>query len=202
MRAEDAKPVLEFERLDLTDGRSLRKVVVKNYDPVKNRVLLVARGTAMFVSLTLVPEPLQEKLKAAAPQSGSSVSITPTPVRRPLSANPQYPQPGTTAQPQPGSDFKINAQEHQNSALERARNYYRYEFQAGSSSIHVTAINFETDEPEKITGWEGRYRIHGRVLLEYFDSKGYSYNRATDRFEVITEQKPGHAIKVIDFSRK
>lgn len=202
LRAGDPKPTLEFERMDLADGRKLKKVVVKNYDAQKDRFLIVANGKALFVALALIPEPFRDQLKKDAPASGSSVSSTPAPVRRPQDADVNRPEPQPPAQAQTPREFRINAQQHQNSALERARNYYRYEFQAGSSSIRVTAINFETDEPEKVTGWEGRYRIQGRVLLEYFDSKGYSYNRATDRFEVITEQKPGHTIKVIDFSRK
>ena len=46
-----------------------------------------------------------------------------------------------------------------------------------------------------VVGWK-------QAFLEYFDSKGRSYQRATSTFEVLTEQKPGEEIKVIDFSRK
>jgi hypothetical protein len=91
---------------------------------------------------------------------------------------------------------------HKAAALDRAQSYYRFEHQGGSGSIRVTAINFETSDPEPIDGWTGRYRTQGRVLLEYIDSKGYSFNRTTDRFEVITEQKDKGSIKVIDFTRK
>jgi hypothetical protein len=52
---------------------------------------------------------------------------------------------------------------------------------------------------EAVTGWTGRYRTEGKAYLEFFDSKGWSYSRATSRFEVLTEQKPDGALKVVDF---
>lgn len=193
---------MEFARLDLTDGRKLRKVSVKNYDAEKDRLLLVANGKAMTISLALVPEPFRTRLKEHAPKAGSSTSSMPAP-RQPTapSAPPTRPPP-VAARPAPTQNTEIQWEKHKSAALERARNFYRYEHKAGSDSIRVTAINFETDDPEAITGWEGRYRVQGRVLLEYFDSKGYSFNRTTDRFEVITEQKGKGSIKVIDFTRK
>jgi hypothetical protein len=193
---------MEFARLDLTDGRKLRKVVVKNYDAEKGRLLLVASGKAMTVSIDLVPEPFRTRLKDHAPKAGSSTSSMPAP-RQPTqpSAPPTRPPPVVT-RPAPAQDTEVQWEKHKSAALARARNFYRYEHKAGSDSIRVTAINFETDDPEAITGWEGRYRVQGRVLLEYFDSKGYSFNRTTDRFEVITEQKGRGSIKVIDFTRK
>jgi hypothetical protein len=200
--AGEPKPVLEFERLDLSDGRKLRKVVVKTYDAEKGRLMLVASGKAMIVGIELVPEPFRGKLKEETPRAGGSTSSTPPTRIRP--ATPPNPAPPPVAPPPPGhaSRPSIDPEAHKAAALERAQNFYRYEHKAGSDSIRVTAVNFETDDPEAITGWEGRYRIQGRVLLEYFDSKGYSFNRATDRFDVITEQKGAGSIKVIDFSRK
>lgn len=199
-QAQDSKPTLEFERLDLRDGRKLRKVVVKNYDVEKGSLLLVASGKAMIVSVDLVPEPFRSKLKEEAPKAGSSTSSTPPP--RPSTPSNYRPTPAEPSQPSVASQPSIDPEAHKSAALERAQNFYRYEHKAGSDSIRVTALNFETDDPEAITGWESRYRIQGRVLLEYYDSKGSSFNRTTDRFEVITEQKGKGSIKVIDFTRK
>lgn len=58
-----AEPQLEFPRLDLTDGRSLKNVVIKTYDPKSDRLLLIADGKAMMIPRLLVPAPFAEPMK-------------------------------------------------------------------------------------------------------------------------------------------
>lgn len=205
--ADDVTP-LQFDRLDLTDGRKLKKVMVKAYDASSGKLLLVASGKAMTIPIALVPAPFQEALKSNAPNSGGSTSAVPATAIPPTGPSnkggasapsqpaPEKPMPVAPVTPEP--DFA----QIKTTALTRAQNYYRYEYPAGSGSIRVTAISFETDDPEVIVGWAGRYRVQGRTLLEYFDSRGYSYNRTTDRFEVTLEQKPGKSLQVVDFTRK
>lgn len=86
-----AEPQLEFSRLDLTDGRSLKNVAIKTYDPESDRVLLIADGKAMVIARTLVPPPFAEQLKQAR-RSAETVSIisTPTPSRPIAAAADQY----------------------------------------------------------------------------------------------------------------
>ncbi len=99
-------------------------------------------------------------------------------------------------------DSDSKAERHRQVALERAQNFYRFELQVGSGAVRVTAVSFELEDPEIVTGWTERYSTQGKVFLEYFDSRGRSFNRTTDHFEVVTEQKPSGSIKAIDFSRK
>lgn len=42
----------------------------------------------------------------------------------------------------------------------------------------------------------------GKAFIEYFDRKSRSYQRTTSTFEILTEQKPGEEIKVVDFTRR
>jgi hypothetical protein len=186
---------LEYEQLDLTDGRTLTKVVVKNYDPTSGKVLLWAKRTAMKVPLEVFPADIRDRVKAAAPKAGGSTTTTTSLPPPP----PQVQRPPSSTAPAAQS---LDVSAHKQVALSRAQNYYRYEYPAGSGAIRVTAVNFEVDDPEEVPGWSGRYRLQGKVFLEFFDSKGYSYSRTTDRFEIQTEQKPGTSIKVVDFTRK
>ncbi|HKB91937.1 MAG TPA: hypothetical protein VKC60_15585 [Opitutaceae bacterium] len=87
-------------------------------------------------------------------------------------------------------------------AAQRAANYFRYEYQAGSGSVKVTAINFEWEEPVVASGWLRRYRTEGKVFLEFFDSKGRSFNRTTQAFEVTTETDENGSTKAVDFVLK
>lgn len=202
-----AAPVpLKYAQLDLNDGRTLKNVVVKSYDAAIGKLLLVADGKVMLIPLGLVPQPFRDKLKAEAPQGGATSSVVPgqaVPSGEGPSSGKVAPGPAapTNQELEDAAQEKL-LEKHKQAALARAKNYYRYEFQAGSSAISVTAENFEVDQPEPVAGWNGRYRTCGRVFLEFFDSKGYSYSRTTDKFEITTEQKPREALKVVDFTRK
>lgn len=206
-RAQEPAPPLEFARLDLSDGRKLKKVIVKSYDTTTGKLLVVASGKAMTIPIALVPKPFQDALKSGARPAGDTTSAIPvTPARPPAKAvavNPPKPTPMLPVEVAPAATpVAPDLSRIKNTALLRAQNYYRYEYPVGSGAVTVTAINFETDDPEIIVGWENRYRVQGRALLEYYDSPGRSFNRSTDRFEIILEQKSGQSLQAIDFTRK
>lgn len=206
-RAQESEISLEFARLDLTDGRKLKKVVVKSYDTTTGKLLVVASGKAMTIPIALVPKPFQDALKSGARPAGDTTSAIPvTPARPPAKVvvvKPAKPTPMPPVAVAPvAPPVAPDLSRIKNAALLRAQNYYRYEYPVGSGAVTVTAINFETDDPEIIVGWENRYRVQGRALLEYYDSPGRSFNRSTDRFEIILEQKPGQSLQAIDFTRK
>jgi hypothetical protein len=58
----------------------------------------------------------------------------------------------------------------------------------------------ELSEPEDIIGWMGRQRVKGLIMLEYYDSKGRSFNSMMAHFEVIVETDDKGQSKVIDFT--
>ena len=238
--AQSSKNVpLKFTQVDLTDGRTLKNVVIRSYDVKSEKLLLVADGKAMTVPVALFPAPFNERLKAA-PRSGESVSTITVSSPRPIaSAADQYymttPVPAplprvrpedaqkvtkrqfdeearsqaprvVTVTPQPAPHAPLPAvatlAQHAAAARARATTYFRYEFQIGSNSVSVTALDFELGTPKPVPGWEGRYESQGKAFIEYFDSKGRSFQRTTSTFEVITEQKPGEDLSVVDFRRK
>lgn len=190
--AEDVP--LKYAELTLADGKTLKNVVVKSYDAKTDKFLMIADGKAMNLLAGQLPEPLAGKLKAAAPQSGASMSSTPEGKVAPAKATPDVVATPTPGNPSPAQQVSL----HKASALTRAQNYYRFEFPLGSDAAKVTASNYEMDEPVAVPGWNGRYRVQGRALLEWFDSKGWSYKRSTSTFEVTTEEKDGN-VKVVDF---
>ena len=194
---------LRYTRLDLVDGRTLTNVVIKSYDADTGKLLLVADGKAMLVPENLIPPPLAARLKAGAPAAGSTTRLV-TP--QPLVPSP-YPARSVStpaAHPVDTTDVTVSdplLTSHKEAAVERAKRYFRYEFKAGSDSISVTALDIDAEQPEAIEGWLGRYRTKGKAYLEFYDSKGSSFSRTTESFEVITEQKPGQPLEVVDFTR-
>ncbi len=210
---------LQFSRLDLRDGRKLKDVVVKSYDAKSEKLLLVASGKAMTVPIALLPAPLNEQLKAAAPRSGESVSTTTRPpmataadqygssnaIVIPTPAPPVGPRAPSAPSPAPAPDPALvpaRLAQHQAVARAHAQRYFRYEYQIGSNSISVTALDLDLSTPKPVPGWDGRYETQGKAFLEFYDSKGGSFQRATSTFEITTGERPGEDLKVIEFRRK
>lgn len=195
----DEKPVLEFDRLDLADKRTLRQVVVRSYDTASDRFLVVASGKALNLPANLLPGTLAEQLRRDAPASGNTVTSTP---KSPSASNPHPPRPvrEPATSTAPATDQAATA--HRAVALDRAKTYYRYEFIAGSAAMRVDSVKLDAEATKPVPGWTGRYCTLGKAYLELFDTKGWSATRAISSFEIITEQKPDEPPVVVDFSRK
>ncbi|MBP6865768.1 MAG: hypothetical protein KBC32_10960 [Candidatus Didemnitutus sp.] len=204
--AEDSATPLEYTRLDLTDGRKLKNVVIRSYDASRDRFLVIADRKAMTLAATLIPAPIAEQLKAAAPQTGTSVSTTTKspdqPPRQTVPPRQSEPQTAPARPPRAQASAPDQAPAHRKVAVDHAENFYRYEFKVGSDAIRVQSIRIEASAATPVTGWAGRYRTQGTAHLEIFDTKGWSATRAKSTFEIITEEKPGEPILIIDFSRK
>ncbi len=202
-----------FSRLDLNDGRTLREVTVRSYDPATGRVLLVAGRTAMSLPLALIPAPFDEQVKAAVPVAGSNLTTVPSRARPAAAPDGTTPGAGAGVAPvaparvvrvttvAPSGTTDAARARHREVAVKRAERYFTYEHQAGSSALSVYDRDVEVERTEAIEGWPGRYRTRGRAYIQYYDSRGRSFSRTTSRFEVITAQKPGEDIEVVDFTR-
>jgi hypothetical protein len=200
--ARAADVPLRFERLDLLDGRTLNRVVIKSYDAVSAKLLVVADGKAMLVPVDLIPAPFGARLKAGAPMAGTTTAIVATRSTAPAAVAKPAPGPAALAADTAAADQEKQVTRHKQAAEARAQRYFQYEFKAGSDAISVTLLDLETDQPEAVDGWPDRYRTKGKAYVEFFDSKGRSFSRTTCLFEVITEQKPNQPVRVVDFAQK
>jgi hypothetical protein len=203
-------------RLTLLDGRVLKNVVIRSFDAPSSKVLVLADGRALLIPITLIPPPYAEALKAATAKPDADL-VQSTPVPPPATApgktavpetpaSPPAPAPATPPKAAPAVAALPEVdpvEQHMAVASAHVRRYYKYEYRPASSSIAVTDSDIEVDETEPVTGWTNRYRTTGKIYLEVYDSVGGgSFRRRVTRFEVLTEQKPGERIKVIDFTRK
>ncbi len=207
--AADESPQLEFTRLDLTDGRTLKDVVIKSYDAKTDRLLILTGKKAMTLPLSLVPAAVRARFRTDAPASGSTTNVMHEEPKRTPPAPAPVPPPVVTVIQQPTQPAVDPAQQlealkaaHRAVALQRAEKFYRYEFPMGSSYVRVTAQDFEATVPREVPGWSGRFETTGKVFLEYFDSVGRSFKRTTSTFTVLTETKPDQGIVVVGFDTK
>jgi hypothetical protein len=215
-------------RITLTNGRVLKQVVIRSYDTPSEKVLLLSEGKALLIPITLLPPVYAEKVKADyarssadlvqtsrvrtpeeraaaladlslaadADNSATAEAIPPTPT--PASASPSSPAPdGTFAEStQPFKD-------HREAAMAYVRRYFKFRYPTGHNSTTVTDTDFDIEETKAVSGWTNRYNTKGRAYVEIYDSiGGGSFRRGSAKFEIVTEQKPGEEIKVIDFTRK
>ncbi len=221
-----AEPTLTpLGRLELLDGRVLKNVVVRSYDAHVSKVLLLTDGKALLIPIDLIPPPLAERILATSrraapdlvqttpvppppssstqPATSSSVPV-PTPFQpsAPITPPPPVPAPAPPA-PSPVVAPTDPRKAHQAAALAHVRRYYKYEYRTGSNAIAVTDSDIAVESTQAVPGWPNRYRTTGKIFLEAYDSYGGgSFRRSTSRFELLTEQKPGEEIQVVDFTRK
>ena len=200
------------ERLLIVADKTAMTIPIALLPPPFNEKLKAAPAAGGSVSTALSlpkPPPSSTPVPAEAAATAVAVPTTPAPeVNVPSEVPAPVPQPAPRANSRPrrGSDSSEPAgaspTQHQFVARSRANRYYRYEHQVGSSSISVTSLEFDLGTTLPVPGWSGRYRTEGKAFIEYFDSKGRSYQRTTSTFEILTEQKPGEEIKVVDFTRR
>ncbi len=203
-------------RLVLRDGRILKNVVIRSYDAPSSKVLILSEGRALLIPIALLPTAYAEKVRATQ-SSADLVQTTPipaTPAEQPAApVNETTPAVPTVpaVPPAPPQPLPVNPraepadplEAHMAAASAHVRRYYKFEYRSGSNSIAVTDTDIAIEETEPVTGWTNRYRTKGKVYLEIYDSiGGGSFRRGTSRFEVLTEQKPGELIKVVDFTRR
>jgi hypothetical protein len=211
-------------RLVLRDGRILKNVVIRSYDAPSSKVLVLSEGRALLIPIDLLPGTYADKVRAipstadlvqttpipetsaqppASPSGENTANSTPsvapaTPAAPPSPAAPVQPAPVN-----PRAEPIDPVEAHMIAATAHVRRYYKFEHRMGSNSIAVTDQDISIEETEPVPGWTGRYRTTGKVYLEIYDSiGGGSFRRAVRRFEILTEQKPGELIKVVDFTRR
>lgn len=203
--AEPDRIPLAFAQIDLLDGHRLERVVVRSYDAATDRFLVVASGTARLVSRSLVPDSLAATLREAVPRANGSVSFV---------ADPFGPAPARHGDPEneseefaPDEEFtgdedildSAAATEHRTAALARAERFYRYELEPGWSTIVLNAVDFESRDPQPVTGRPGRFRTEGKAYLEFYDNWSRNFQRRTSRFAVITEKRADESVRVRGF---
>jgi len=198
-------------RLRLLDGRTLENVVIRSYDVQASKVLVLSNGKAMLIPINLIPPPYADKVIAdSARPSADLVQTTPLPATTDQGKRVQPYAPGKPAEPSPTTPTIPTASvkpydaraEHRAVAKAYALRYFQYEYRTGSNAITVTDSDILIDETEAVPGWN-QYRTTGKAYVEFYDSVGGgSFSRRTRKFDVLTEQKPGEEIKVIDFNRK
>lgn len=206
---------IAFDSLALKNGRTLSQGVVKTYDPETRRVVIVCGKDITSIPPGLLPDDLASQLDRIVPRGPSRSENEPprrapahTADRRnqdatpPKAAESRSDAPATNEAKQRDALNSLIKRRAKEAASRRADRYFRYEMKPGSGATFVIRRDVEVEEPQEVPGWDRRYRVRGTIGLEFYDSKGNSFNSTIRSFEVMVEGDKDGNVNVVDFSQR
>lgn len=214
---------VKFEQIELRNGQKLAAGTIKSYDHATGKVVLFVNRTVSSVQLELLPEELAKRIVSLVPEETKAEAREQRAERKEQQQRARdYQKSAAEADrraEQQNADRAAAARVRQEEgrkeqmaradrsaskrlAEEKAYRYFRYDYRPGSGSVIITGQGVEVQEPKEIVGWERRYRVNGTVGLEFYDSRGRSFDRTVRSFEVIVGPDDQGNLVAIDFSVK
>jgi hypothetical protein len=207
---------VRFESLALRNGTTLSQGTIKSYDPATGRVVLQAARAITSCQIELLPDDVAAQVVSLVPDAETDAAMT-AKARRETNeraaqeiarknreqqaeaAKARAAQAKSETPARPDDAVQTRAKRM---AYEKAYRYYRYEFKPASGSIAIIGQGVQVDEPVAVAGWDRRYRVTGNVGLEFYDSRGRSFDRTTRAFEVLVGPDSNGNPVVLDFTAK
>jgi hypothetical protein len=211
---------LSYDALQLKNGRSLNKAVIKSYDHENGKVVILVDRSLTSIQIELLPDEIAQRIIAMVPPESKALERTDRTERKhdqhaARTDDAQAARDRTERLQREAAEARRAQDEARESqqaerfvsqslelAKTRAYRYYRYENKPGSGYVLIVRRGIELEDPVEVPGWGKRLRISGQVDLEFYDSYGRSFNATTAKFEVITEMDDKGHVKVVDFSPK
>lgn len=211
---------MPVENLVLKNGQKYANGTIQSFDHASGKVVLMADRKITSLQLELLPDELADRIIAMVPDETQDA------IRAEKSARKQ--QEADAARTKAAQE-KARAEELSRGAAEgraraaetaketkqeqmkaettrlartRADRYFRYEFRPGSGATVQIRRDIDLEEPVEVAGWANRYRVQGQIGLEYYDSKGRSFNSTVQRFEVTAQGDNQGRMTVVDFTVK
>ncbi len=209
-----------YDKLTLKTGRELRNVTLKGYttqtgkvDAVMGRQLATFRLGEFPAEVVarinqVVPAQTPEEIKEEKAQSADE--------RKAAKRRVQTLERGNLAAAKADRDAqrhldvkKAEAAIDQESQVQAkvaiaaktfASHYFRYEADPNSSKGYVFDSNVLLDDPEPVPGWTNRWRVRGKVGIQYLTRNIGSVGRETKDFEILIDAPPGATPKRVDIS--
>jgi hypothetical protein len=211
---------LKFENLTLRNGQKLQNGTIKSYDHANGKVVINADRQITSIQIELLPADVAERVISLVPEEVKDNARQEKADRKQQKKTSAQ---NSAAQTKSANDawLKANAdagvrseeakkvrekesvrQQAKSLAYSRANRYFRYELKPGSGSVYITGSGIQMEEPIEVTGWDRRYRVAGTVGLEYYDTRGRSFQTLTSRFEVIVGPDSNGSVVALDISVK
>jgi FKBP-type peptidyl-prolyl cis-trans isomerase len=207
-----------YDRVDLKNGKRLEKVTFYTYDTLSERVGAVAGKTLLTLRLNDLPNEIAARIKAEAPvQTKEEIEAEKKQVAdrheaamRRAQAEEERALAEATADRDARRKLDVKRAElaivKEDSvestvaaaAREMATHYFTYEADPHSSTGYVFDSSVLLEDPEAVPGWTNRWRVRGKVGVQYLTRNGESVGRSSKEFEVLIDAPPKGKPKLVD----
>ncbi|HVT72812.1 MAG TPA: hypothetical protein VHD61_06725 [Lacunisphaera sp.] len=207
-----------YPQVDLKNGRRLVKVTFKTYDTISGKVGAMTASEAMTVRLADLPDEIAARIKQRVPSQTEEEIKEEKRAAADASAQAKRRQRDLEKRTIASSNADRDAQRKLNvkraeltmekeirmdqtvaaAAREMANHYFKYEVDPNSSIGYVFDSNVLLDDPEPVPGWTNRWRVRGKVGIQYLTRNIGGVGRSTKEFELLIDAPPSGKPKLVD----
>lgn len=207
-----------YDRVELKNGRILEGVTFKTYDTQTGKVGAVTKREALTVRVTDLPDDVATKIRQRAPvQTDEDVEAEKRQAATKLAdakRRAREQEKRLVAEDQKDRDArrKLDVRQAEGSidkesrverdiataAKEMATHYFTYEADRHSNVGYVFDSSVRLDDPEPVPGWSNRWRVRGKVGIQYLSNTRSMVRRETKDFEMLIEALGNGKPKLIE----
>jgi len=207
-----------YDRVALKNGRELRDVVLKTYDTATGRVGAAAGRELFTVRLTDLPADIAARIRELVPvQSAEQVKAEQDQAEAELKAARDRARERelalqAAAKADRDAQRNLDVKRAENAIEQAARTetdvadaakslaeyYFTYEADRHSSAGYVLGKNLLLDTPEPVPGWTNRWRVRGKVGVQYLTRDQGAVGRNAKEFELLLEVPERGQAKLVD----
>jgi len=213
---------LPYKELRLKDGTVLANATVKSFNTASGTALILVDTELVSVRTTLLPDEAAAKIRELTPalskeeQEAEKKQAETERAQAAARAERRQQQAEDEAKEVRATNRALSVKaaekaldkadpdlaEVTKAAEARARTYFKYESQPGSTVGAVVDANIQLDDPEPVPGWTGRYRVCGTANRQFINNRSSAYDRDSRKFEILVDTAPGKKPKVVDLTVK
>lgn len=208
-----------YDRMTLRTGRELRAVTLKSYNTQTGKVAAVigAKQLATF-RIDELPEEVAARVRQMAPaQSAEEIRAEQRQAGEDLKAAKRRVQEVeqsklAEAKADRAARRKLDVRKAEVSieqepqiapkiaaaARQMATHYFTYEADPHSSLGYVFDSSVILDDPEPVPGWADRWRVRGKVGIQYLTRNMGAVGRSSKDFEVLIDAPPKGSPKLVE----
>ncbi len=208
-----------YDKVQLKNGRSLEDVVFKTYNTANERVTAVTgKRQAMSVRLADLPEEIVARIKERVPvlteQEASEDKTQVKESRQEAKTRAREIEKRAAVEVKANRDAQrrldvgqaaaARAEESRQraevarAARTLASHYFTYEADPYSSVGYVFGSNIILEDPEPVAGWSNRWRVKGKVGIQYLTRDAGAVGRNTKDFELLIDAPAKGKPKLVD----
>jgi len=209
---------LPFKEIRLKNGTLFSEVTVKSVNTSSQTAMLVGKREMHSIPTYLLPDEINDKLKALMPTLSKDQPVDPITVANEkmvaLERTDKQRRAETDARAVREAARQSNlraaamAEARENNLISavakaaehRARDYFTHEDDPHSNIGYVTNVDLTMGDPETVPGWAGRYRVTGTAYRQYLNNQSSGFGRTTKKFEVLVDTSDDGKVKVSDLT--